>query len=126
MKKESKMIQSICDKIENYLDRDILKNYRIKEELISDILDILKKEEYDDERRKNAAVMRYLLEESYNFHSSVSDEKADNSYPVIYGDYFGMLYHRVVIDSEEFESNENLVSEYKKRCIEAFEKMGNR
>jgi hypothetical protein len=120
------MIQSICDIIENYLDRDIMKNYRIKEDLISDILDILKKEEYDDERVKNAAVMRYLLEESYNFHSSVSDGNEDNSYPVIYGDYFGMLYHRAVIDFEEFESNENLVSEYKKRCIEAFEKMGNR
>ena len=120
------MIQSICDTIEHYLDREIVKNYRIKQDIISDILDILKKEEYDGKRRKNAAVMHYLLEESYNFHSSVSDGKADNSYPVIYGDYFGMLYHRAVIDFEEFELNESLVSGYKKRCIEAFEDMRNR
>lgn len=111
----------IRDRLEGYDIDSVLQGYEVKNVLIDSIVIFLRNRPIEEKRLTGLAVMYYLLHESIAFHELVGEDDPDSGLYVIYGDYLGTLYHKAVIDFNEYEISEEIVSRYKQICIDIFE-----
>ena len=113
-------MSSIEQRLSEYIDQGHIRGYTLKKDMISSLiikhLDICK----DDRELTARVVMEYLVSEAYAHHCEIDDIQ-DNAHKVIYGDIFGVLFHRAVFENDMKEYGKALTGEYKRRYIGAFD-----
>lgn len=117
---DKRIINSIEQKLSEYIDQGHIKGYGLKKDMIFSL--IIKHSEICEDNKEliSRVVMEYLVSEAYTHHCEINHTD-DNAYMVIYGDIFGVLFHRAVYENDMHEYGKTLTGEYKRRYIEAFD-----
>lgn len=107
-------------KLSSYIDRGQIRGYVIKKDKLASIIDKQMGINANLDILTAHAAAEYLISEAFALHCEIIDNR-DNAHKVIYGDIFGVLFHKVVYENELQEYGRALTVEYKKRYIEAFD-----